>query len=192
MIIRDVVLTTLKQFGYKFQINGESVEFVAVTRDEPMMAEFIINEEARFLRLFIYANRLALYPTRDAAFAIAARVNKEIVLGGLVANLDNGEFAYRASMDFRHLYPYPALISDMMNGSSYALKLFTTAYDLLVDNMSASPKDIVSAALIQTGGAGTEDFTDEAKKLLLTVESGGSEDLLADEEDPRTPKLRII
>lgn len=154
--IKSAVEDCLRGFCYTFLTNKRGTSTIFESLLDPKEAwrsQFLINEEEQLLRLIIFLTD-DWYPDTlwTEVMELGCRVDRDVVLGGIVVDVESKEVVYRASVDFRHIQPTPEIVADMLNTTAFPLRLWDTSFRW-VRKGGADPKTALEGALISLDAA---------------------------------------
>lgn len=154
-MLREAVVTWLRDMGYahKERSGGTDIRFELRTRqDEAWRAQFLIDEDARLLRLFVFTEAWVLVDTPPSWLVeVACRASEKVVFGNLEFDWDRADVCYRASARWTHREVGPADVAEIANMAAFPLRLWSAVIARSVRLPTNTPAAIVNAVLLETG-----------------------------------------
>lgn len=191
--IRSAVEACLLEFGYRYFTHRRTgdLRFFCKTPDEEYRSQFIISEEEKLLRFFIFTDDFFPVEWKPRVYELVHRVNEIVVLGGFAVMWDEQEIFFRISADFRACEPSVESVEHLMNSASFPLKLWEKAFRYLKKG-KASPRECVEAARFALDVHDEDEVSKGAKKLVMQVREGAGNEGEKNPEASDPPKLHAL
>lgn len=178
LIERSAVLgSVLDGFGYKYQRRdaGGDLRFRLFTEAEvSWRAQFLLSRQADLLRLIVYLTDTPYREDRQHEVGdLVHRLNDDIVvIGNFALSLYSGGVTFRSSLDLRRQSLDACTVENLLNTSSFPIRVWSHAYALV--RTGGSARSALNAALVLVGDFEDAFVTRAVRKMLLRVERGGT------------------
>jgi hypothetical protein len=176
--LHDAVTGWLHSMNYEYheRANGSDIRFQLYTAPKRWWrAQFLIDERARLLRLFVFTDDFFLPSQHAWASEIAARVSAVVVLGSFEYTWDDQDVCYRSAVRFVGRNATVEEVGALAAMAAFPLKLWN-AVQRRAERKPAKPAAVLNAVLLELGAYERKFTRGERRRQLSDLfESTGAE-----------------